>query len=82
MVAHAPVKRVQRVADVMRRERMSLAALVTRSGLDERIVRAIVNQHYTPSPKQRRCVAAALGVRRNQLCWGHALPVESLYGPV
>lgn len=59
---------------------VDLAKLVDASGLERRVVEAIVACRYTPSPEQRRRLAAALGVESEQIAWGHAVPVEHLYG--
>ena len=61
---------------------LGLAAdeLTTRSGLEARVVQAIAAGRYTPSPDQRRRIAAALNVPPENIAWGHSAPVESLYG--
>ncbi len=59
---------------------IDLARLVEASGLERRVVEAIIACRYTPSPEQRRRLAAALGVALEQIAWGHAVPVEHLYG--
>jgi hypothetical protein len=82
IAANFGVRKLQRVAEVMEREGMTEGILTSCSGLDDRVVRAIVNDRYTPSPQQRQRIAAVLGMHRNELCWGHAYQVERLYGPV
>jgi ribosome-binding protein aMBF1 (putative translation factor) len=54
--------------------------LAARVGLDERRVRAIVAGHWTPSPQERDKVAAAFGLTREQIAWGHRTAVSHLYG--
>ena len=44
------------------------------------LVEAIAHARYTPSPQQRQRLAAALGVSPDQVQWGHAAPVEHVYG--
>jgi hypothetical protein len=56
------------------------AELVVKSGLDDRVVDAIVMGRYTPSPEQRSRLAAALGLGLEQITWGHIVPVEHMYG--
>ena len=51
-----------------------------RSGLDEQRVLAIVLGRWTPSPRERDTIAAAFGVARDQIAWGHKIPVQHLYG--
>jgi hypothetical protein len=59
---------------------ISVGQLVTETGLDAKLVKAIVGGNYTPSPTQRQCLASALGVSANDISWGHAVPVEHLRG--
>jgi hypothetical protein len=54
--------------------------LVERSGLDSKLVRAIAAGNYTPSPQERQRLAAALGVSVEDIAWGHAVPVDHLWG--
>jgi transcriptional regulator with XRE-family HTH domain len=63
-------------------EEMGISAedLISRSGLDDETVRAIVTGNYTPSPSQRKRLAAALGLSVDAISWGHAVPVEHLRG--
>jgi len=56
------------------------AALVAASGLDDRVVAAIVHGRYTPSPDQRQRIAAALGVSPDDIAWGHVAQVSHVYG--
>jgi lambda repressor-like predicted transcriptional regulator len=59
---------------------IGLDRLVAESGLEPRRVRAIVAGNYTPSPSERRLLAAALGFAVDEIAWGHAVPVEHMYG--
>jgi len=59
---------------------LSLAGLVAATGLDDRVVEAVARGRYTPSPEQRRRLAAALGVEPDQVAWGHVTPVEHVHG--
>jgi hypothetical protein len=54
--------------------------LVTATCLDNRVIEALIAGRYTPSPQQRRRVAAALLVDPGQIAWGHAATVEHMYG--
>jgi ribosome-binding protein aMBF1 (putative translation factor) len=53
-------------------------AAITR--LDVKLVKAIVEGNYTPSPSQRQRLAAALGISADEIWWGHAVPVQHLRG--
>ena len=59
---------------------ISVDQLVTATGLDAKLVKAIASGNYTPSPFQRQRLAAALGVSTDAISWGHAVPVEHLRG--
>jgi hypothetical protein len=72
--------RVQGLASWMAERGVGLDALLSASGLEPKVVRAIVNGQYTPSPEQRRRLAAALRIEPEQVIWGHGTPVEHLYG--
>jgi ribosome-binding protein aMBF1 (putative translation factor) len=59
----------------MREEQLREAAV-----LDAKVFAAILQGRYTPSPEQRRRLAAALGVEVDQIAWGHVNPVAHVYG--
>ena len=59
---------------------MSLEQLVAGAGLDSKLVKAIVSGNYTPSPTERQRLAAAIGVSIDEIAWGHAVPVEHMWG--
>jgi hypothetical protein len=71
---------VKTPAEWMAERGIGLAELVEASGLDDRVVKAVVGNRYTPSPDQRRRLAAALGVEPEQVAWGHQAPIEHVYG--
>jgi hypothetical protein len=71
---------VKTLAEWMTERGVGLAELVGHSRLDGKIVEAIAANRYTPSPEQRKRLAAALGVDLEQIVWGHAAPVEHVYG--
>jgi ribosome-binding protein aMBF1 (putative translation factor) len=59
---------------------LSVAQLVTATRLEAKVVKAIVDGNYTPSPSQRQRLAEALGVSADDISWGHAVPVQHLRG--
>ena len=71
---------VKTVADWMRERGIDLVQLVEASALDHKVVEAIVEGRYTPSPQQRQRLAAALSVTAEQIAWGHRTEVSHLYG--
>ncbi|MCS7045798.1 MAG: helix-turn-helix transcriptional regulator [Gemmataceae bacterium] len=54
--------------------------LAEKSGLDEQRVLAIVLGRWTPSPTERDRIAAAFGLTREQIVWGHKTPIQHIYG--
>jgi transcriptional regulator with XRE-family HTH domain len=66
----------QRMAEIG----MSSDQLVTASGLDKRLIKAVVSGNFTPSPAQRQRLAAALGVSIDEVSWDHAVSVQHLRG--
>ena len=54
--------------------------LAEQAGVDEQRVLAIVLGRWTPSPQERDRIAAAFGLTRDQIVWGHTTPVQHLYG--
>jgi transcriptional regulator with XRE-family HTH domain len=71
---------VKTVAQWMAERSLAQDQIVAASGLDKRVVEAIVRGRYTPSPQQRQQMAAALGVDLEQITWDHATAVDHLYG--
>ena len=59
---------------------LTVSQLVTASGLDVKLVKAILSGNYTPSPLQRQRLAAALGVSTDEISWEHGVPVQYLRG--
>jgi lambda repressor-like predicted transcriptional regulator len=74
------VAQIKSVADWMAERGLFLAQLVEASGLDRRVVEAIVRGQYTSSPQQRQCLARILGVAPEQVAWGHQVEVAHVYG--
>jgi len=54
--------------------------LAERSGLDEGRVAAIILGRWTPSPEERDRIAAAFGLTRDRVAWGHKTPIQHIYG--
>jgi len=75
-----PVNPVKSVAEWLGERAVSVAELVAATSLDERVVMAIAEGRYTPSPDQRQRLATALGVDLEQIAWGHRAQVSHVYG--
>ena len=68
------------LARYMEEAGIDVGQLVAATGLDTKLVTAIAAGNYTPSPSQRERLAAALGISKDDISWGHAVPVEHLRG--
>jgi ribosome-binding protein aMBF1 (putative translation factor) len=68
------------VADLCAEHGMSIADLAAKARLDEDRVLAIAEGRWTPSPSERDRVAAAFGLTREQIAWGHKAIVSHVYG--
>ena len=68
------------VAELCAEHGIDARQLAERAGLDERRAQAIVSGRWTPSPAERDKVAAAFGLAREQIIWGHRAAVDSMYG--
>jgi hypothetical protein len=68
------------VAELCAEHGLDPKQLAEKAGLDERRARAIVEGRWTPSPAERDRVAAAFGLTRDRVAWGHSTPVSHLYG--
>jgi hypothetical protein len=75
-----PMGTVKPLADWLTARGFAIADLVAATSLDRRVVEAIAAGRYTPSPEQRRALAAALGVEPDQISWGHRAAVEHIHG--
>ena len=68
------------VNDLCEQHQLNYKQLAEKCGLDEQRVLAIVLGRWTPSPAERDRVAAAFGVTRDQITWGHKTPIQHIYG--
>jgi transcriptional regulator with XRE-family HTH domain len=68
------------VAQLCQEQQVALDELVRRSGLEESRVQAIIEGRWTPSPDERRRIAAALNAPVEEIVWGHKTPIQHLWG--
>jgi transcriptional regulator with XRE-family HTH domain len=68
------------VAELCQRQGITLEQLAERSALSADRVAAIVMGRWTPSPEERRKVAAVCDVPVEEIAWGHKTPIQHLYG--
>ena len=70
----------QTVAELCVAKSVSFEQLVERSGLEEQRVKAILLRRWTPSPAERTKIAGVFDVSVDEVVWGHATPIQHLYG--
>jgi len=68
------------ILEYVEQSEMSTDQLAAASGLEKKLVHAIVTGNYTPSPAQRQRLAAILGVAVDEIAWGHSVPVQHMRG--
>jgi plasmid maintenance system antidote protein VapI len=68
------------VEDLCREHKIDIKKLAELSSVDEQRVLAIVLGRWTPSPQERDRIAAAFGLNRDQIAWGHKTPIQHIYG--
>ena len=68
------------VDELCEQHKIDIKKLAELSGLDEPKVLAIALGRWTPSPSERDKVAAAFGLTRDQIAWGHKTPIQHIYG--
>jgi ribosome-binding protein aMBF1 (putative translation factor) len=59
---------------------LDLDWLTAETKLDAKVVVAIAEGRYTPSPQQRQRIASALEVEPAEVAWGHINPIAHVYG--
>lgn len=70
----------QSVEELCRAQNVPFEQLVARSGLDAGKVQAILLKRWTPSPSERQKIAAVFALAVDEIVWGHATPIQHLYG--
>ncbi|REK05539.1 MAG: XRE family transcriptional regulator [Planctomycetota bacterium] len=68
------------VADLCAEKGWNADQLAEQAGLEVDRTTAILLARWTPSPKERQKIAAALGVTADDVVFGHATPIQRLYG--
>jgi len=57
---------------------LSLQELAERSHLEESRVADILTGRWTPSPKDREKIAAALDIAADEISWGHSMAPRNI----
>lgn len=68
------------IVELCRERGLDVRQLAERSGVDEQRVLAIALGRWTPSPEDRDAIAAVFGLPRDEIAWGHKVPIQHIYG--
>lgn len=68
------------VAQLCQEQEKGIDDLVSQSGLDRSRVAAIVEGRWTPSPQERKQIAAVFDLTPADVTWGHKTPIQHLWG--
>ena len=71
---------MQPIAGYMEQSGVSVDQLAAAAAIDPKTVKAIATGNYIPSPAQRQRLAAALGVPKGEIAWGHTVQVQHMRG--
>ena len=70
----------QPITGYMEQSGIRVDQLAAAAAIDPKTVKAIATGNYIPSPSQRQRLAAALGVSKDDIAWGHNVPVQHIRG--
>ena len=59
---------------------IEITQLLECSGLDKKVIEAIVAGRYTTSPTHRQRLPNVLGISPEKILWGQTIEVDHLYG--
>ena len=68
------------ITGYMEQSGIGVGQLAAAAAIDPKTVKAIATGNYIPSPSQRQRLAAALGVSKDDIAWGHTVPVQHMRG--
>ena len=71
---------VKTVSDLCTQHGIDGKQLAEKTGLDESRITAIMLGRWTPSPAERAAVAGVFNLKPDQIVWGHATPIQHIYG--
>lgn len=68
------------VHELCQQQGLTVDQLSQQADLDSSRTAAIYMGRWTPSPEERKAIAAALKVDTSEIIWGHSTPIQHLYG--
>jgi hypothetical protein len=57
---------------------ITAAQLAERARIEERRTQAIIDGRWTPSPAERQRIAEALGLKVDEISWGHTMNFRNI----
>jgi plasmid maintenance system antidote protein VapI len=72
--------KLKTISEWMKDLDVEITQLVECSGLDKKVIEAIVAGRYTTSPSHRQRLSNALGVPPDMIRWCQTVEVEHMYG--
>jgi transcriptional regulator with XRE-family HTH domain len=68
------------LAELCTEHQISVKQLIENTGIDDHRLTAIFMNRWTPSPYDRKKIAKAFKVEVDDITWGHATPIQHIYG--
>ncbi|MCG8587298.1 MAG: helix-turn-helix domain-containing protein [Pirellulales bacterium] len=68
------------VAELCAERGLNAEQLAERCGFEQTRANAIVLGRWTPKPEERRAIAELFEVSTDDIRWGHATPIQHLWG--
>ena len=68
------------IEELCKKHQMTVEALIEKTGVDDHRLLAIYMGRWTPSPEDRKKIAAAFELEVDDITWGHVTPIQHIYG--
>ena len=68
------------IEELCKKHQMTAEDLTEKTGVDDHRLLAIYMGRWTPSPEDRKKIAAAFELEVDDITWGHVTPIQHIYG--
>ena len=68
------------IEELCKKHQMTVDDLIEKTGVDDHRLLAIYMGRWTPSPEDRKKIAAAFELEVDDITWGHVTPIQHIYG--
>ncbi|MDP7205119.1 MAG: hypothetical protein QGH11_06115 [Pirellulaceae bacterium] len=68
------------IEELCKEHQMTVQELIEKTGVDDHRLVAIYMGRWTPSPEDRKKIAAAFELEVDDITWGHVTPIQHIYG--